>query len=224
EHAPYIPIAKARGFTARLVSQLIARAKKESDSVLVFKGQVELLLKKLENIQPLRDSLLEANEQAQAHIQEMRDLSADALSSIQENLLTAINSINTREKDISTDLLQLQEKITAEIEAIQTHIEETTTAQLEQAQNNIDTFNNEMALRVSNVDHQFREVVKIRDLLQALAKSTLDATDEKLLDLEKAIEATKADLKATLLAFNQNNQEKLEAFNANDEAKTKAYN
>ncbi|WP_053828613.1 hypothetical protein [Helicobacter heilmannii] len=119
-------------------------------------------------------------------------MAADSLGTLRENLQTALNSLNTRERDISTDLAHLQEKTTVEIEAIQTHIEQTTTAQLLQAQQNIDSFTNDMGLKLSSMEHQLKEMVKIRDLLQALARSTIATTDAKLLDLSKLYKPLRA--------------------------------
>lgn len=211
-----------------LVKKLLGRASTEGQALLSYQNTIKALLAKLNSMDDLKNQLLELHTKSRVFIDEIKRLIQEAITSIQEQQDQAINHITTQEQESITKILALQQQIeealnNLEQEGIQ-HLQE----QLAKIQEQIDAFNLDYTKKLEQIQGHTREVVKIRDFLNALEKAMIQEADQKLAAMENVgqtqLDAYNDNAQKQTQAYNDNAQAQLDAFNANDELKTRTFN
>ncbi|WP_158650231.1 coiled-coil domain-containing protein, partial [Helicobacter bizzozeronii] len=200
-----------------LVKKLLARANSEGKSLLAYQKSIELLLAKLNSMEDVKNQLLELNTKSRAFIEQIKELLAEAITSIKENQEQAINHINTQEQESVTNLLALQ----ANIEMALNELEEQGLKRIKEHMALVDAqiaqFDTDYTKRFEQIQAHLREVIKIRDFLKMLEQSMIKEADAKLATMRQVGQQQLDD-------YNNNAQQQTRLFDNNARISQQAYN
>ncbi|WP_120947518.1 hypothetical protein [Helicobacter mehlei] len=191
-----------------LVKKLLGRASAEGKALLGLQKSIELLLNKLNNMEDIKNQLLELNNKSRAFIEELQRLIKEAITSIQEQQDQALNHINTQEQESTTKLLALQTQIEEALNRLEEESIEHLRDELARIESQIEKFNTDYEKKFEEIQAHVREVVKIRDFLNALEKALMAQADQKIVAMEN-IGQTQLD------AYNDNAEKQTRIFNTN---------